>query len=113
MKALISNDDELNIEAEVFLPSQYTSHHLIIINSAPRVSKEFYSPIARHLSQRSFAVVTYDYPTQSASSQRLNWEQKPEMLGQRIFECVLQWCAKVYPKHTIHVIGHGCGANIV
>lgn len=111
LKALISSNSA-NIDAQVF-QAQTASQQLIIINGAPGVPKEFYFPIAHHLSNRLFTVVAFDYPTVSVTKQKINWHKDIEKLGELIFESVLEWCGRIYPKHTVHVIGHGAGANIV
>lgn len=96
-------------------PAPDPKRPVVVINAATSVRSRYYHRFASYLFEQGFDVVAYDYRGIGDSRPRslrgfdaswLDW-------GSLDFDAVLQYAAKEYPSHPVHVVAHSVGGFLV
>ncbi len=88
---------------------------LVLINSATAAPRGYYEPFARFLSNRGFAVLTYDYRGMGESRPRSlrGFDARLHQWGEQDLAGVLDWAvSRVQPRRLL-AIGHSVGGQLV
>ena len=115
MKELIlRTSDHISLSIKVFEP-EISNGKLLLINSATGVKQQIYFSFAKHLAEKGFTVITYDY--------RGIGESKPEVMrgfeatmrkwGTVDFKTLTDFIQREFPDYTKFCLGHSVGALIV
>lgn len=106
--------DHYLLSARHFIPARPTGH-TIVINPATGVKQHFYTHFALYLAAQGFHVYTFDYrgigSSRYGSLKRfhasiVDW-------GEHDLSAILKYVKQRHPQHTISVIGHSIGGQII
>jgi len=104
------------LAATVYVPDSQPARGCIIITSAAGIQRRFYDSIARWLSARGMACLTFDFrgmfdsaalnPGDGRQVQVSDW-------GLRDLDAVIDWCAEAFPRLPLFAISHSMGGHII
>jgi predicted alpha/beta hydrolase len=108
--------DGLPLAATVYqLEGQRTPEHVVLINAAMAVKRQFYDRYARFLAQEGFAVVTFDFRGigESRPPKLRNYAAWLRDWGERDTAGAIDWLTARFAGARLLVVGHSAGGQIV
>ncbi len=110
MDLLLAARDGVKLAASLLEPAT-PNGHAVLLNSGTGIPRQFYGAFARHLADRGFTVLTYDY-------RGLGGSDKPrdatmEQWGRVDQASMIDHLAALAPDASRAVIGHSLGGQIL
>ena len=112
-KQIIEMPDGYQLSANIFKPDN--AHTLIVICSAAGVPQYYYYGIAMYLSQKGYAILTYDCRGIGESAPKKmtkKFEAGIKQLNED-FDCLIDFTEYIFPTLPIAILGHSLGGILV
>lgn len=110
MDLLLAARDGIKLAASLFEPTT-PNGHAVLLNSGTGIPRQFYGAFARHLADRGFIVLTYDY-------RGLGGSDKPrdatmEQWGRVDQASMIDHLAALAPNASRALVGHSLGGQVL
>ncbi len=108
----LTTDDGRRLAATTFVPPQ--PHTTLLIGAAMGVPQRFYHPLARWLTERGVAVMTFDYRGMGASRDRTLAKEKVDVLtwAHQDLVAALASSRSLVPETRLAYLGHSLGGQL-
>ncbi|MEM9595932.1 MAG: alpha/beta fold hydrolase [Acidobacteriota bacterium] len=110
----LASGDGVPLAATLFEPSE-ANGAVVQIHSATAVARGIYVKYARHLAERGFVVLTFDYrgTGDSLRGHIRDFRGRMRHWGERDVASVIAWVADTYPDHRHLCVAHSVGGQIL
>ena len=103
--------DGLALEADAFEPGSAPAAAVVVFASAMGVRRRFYGPLARWLSARGFAALTFDYRGVGKANRRMRAAMHD--WGEQDLEGALRFALQRWPGLPLTLVGHSAGGQLI
>lgn len=110
MDLMLSARDGVALAATLFEPAA-PNGGAILLNSGTGIPRQFYGAFARHLAQRGFAVLTYDY--RGIGGSQAPRSATMEQWGRVDQASMIDHLARLRPGASLGLIGHSFGGQVL
>lgn len=110
----LQTPDNFPIKIHVFEPEN-SNGKLLLINSATGVKQQIYFSFAKHITEKGFTVITYDYRGigESKPEKMKNFKASMRIWGTSDFKTVTDFIKTHYNGYQKFCLGHSVGALIL
>ena len=111
----IATQDNYQIAATLFTPSEQTIKATVIVCSATGVLRQYYKGFASFLAEQGLQVITYDYRGIGGSRTKNKKDLALSMVnwGRKDYAAIVDYLSEEFPDHDLLSVGHSIGGQLL